>query len=73
MIQYLKINDSILNLEVITWLVKAICSKINIDRICWFAAFHKSKFNILHSLIALIPGNSFPSKYSSKAPPPVET
>ncbi len=24
-------------------------------------------------LIAAIPGNSFPSKYSSNAPPPVET
>ena len=34
---------------------------------------HKSGAAINYSLIAAIPGNTFPSKYSSNAPPPVDT
>lgn len=36
-----------------------------------YALTKRGSFNYL-SLIALIPGNSFPSKYSNDAPPPVE-
>ena len=36
-----------------------------------YALTERGSFNYL-SLIALIPGNSFPSKYSNDAPPPVE-